>query len=217
MAKHSRIFVKAGENLFDFMWADVSADGSVLMGLTQDGDGGVELVLDAELGELRPQDIVAPTSVGALNLSFHATGQYKLSAQMGKDRCSLDRATVTGPRLIDILEPRRMAEFLLPAQLPRATKAISENDIALDVTDAPPPPHRCVISCMSFERFERHIADGSPFVDTSEWESTHALMTGSQVWAWTFRKSRNDREIPPRFIAFVNGFPKRGQPSNAGV
>ena len=92
MATHSRIFVKAGENLFDFMWADVSADGSVLMGLTQEGDGGVELVLDPDLGELRPQDIVAPTSVGALKLSFHATGQYKLSARMGKDRCSLDRA-----------------------------------------------------------------------------------------------------------------------------
>ena len=69
----------------------------------------------------------------------------------------------------------------------------------------------------ALERFERHIAAGSPFVDTSEWESTHALMTGSQVWVWTFRKSRNDREIPPRLIAFVHGFPKWGQPSNAGV
>jgi len=217
MATHSRIFVRSGETLFDFMWADVSADGSVLMGLTQDGDGGVELVLDPDLGELRPQDIVAPTSVGALKLSFHATGQYKLSATMGKDHCSLDRATVTGPRLADISEPRRMAEFLLPAQLPRATKAVTENDIALDVSGAPPPPHRCVISCMSIERFERHIASGSRFVDTSEWESTHALTAGSQVWVWTFRKSRNDREIPPRFIAFVHGFPKWGQPSNAGV
>jgi hypothetical protein len=217
MAKHSRIFVKSGDSLFDFMWADVSADGSVIIGLTQDGDGGIELVLDPELGELRPQDIVAPTSVGALKLSFHATGQYKLTARMGKDQCSLDRATVTGPRLIDILEPRRMAEFLLPAQLPRATKGVSENDIALDVSEAPPPPHRCVVSCMPLERFERHIAGGAPFVDTSEWESTHALVTGSQAWVWTFRKSRNDRETPPRFIAFVHGFPKWGQPSNAGA
>ncbi len=199
------------------MWADVSSDGSVLMGLTQEGDGGVELVLDPELGELRPQDIVAPTSVGRLKLSFHATGRYKLSAQMGKDPCSLDRATVLGPRLADISEPRRMAEFLLPARLPRATKALLENDIALDVSDAPPPPHRCVISCMSTERFERYITNGSLMVDTSLWESTRALTTGHQVWVWTFRKSRNDREIPPRFIAFLHGFPKWGQPNNAGV
>jgi hypothetical protein len=217
MAKHSRIFLKVGEDLFDFMWADVSADGSVLMGLTQEGDGGIELVLDPALGELRPQDIVAPTSVGSLKLSFHATGQYKLSAQMGKDPSSLDRATVTGPRLADIAEPRRMAEFLLPARLPRATKVLSENDIALDVSDAPPPPHRCVISCMSMERLDRFISRGSLIVDTSLWECTHALTTGHQAWVWTFRKSRNDREVPPRFIAFLHGFPKWGQPSSAGV
>jgi hypothetical protein len=174
-------------------------------------------VLDPKLGEFRLQDIVAPTSVGALKLSFHASGQYKLSAQMGKDNRSLDRATVTGPCLADISEPRRMAEFLLPAELPRATRAMTANDIALDISEAPPPPHRCVISCMSTARFECHISSGSRFVDTSEWESTRALSTGSQVWAWTFRRSRNDRETPPRIIAFIHGFPKWGHPSNAGV
>jgi hypothetical protein len=217
MAKHSRIFVKAGDRLFDFMWADVSSDGSVLMGLTQDGEGGVELVLDPDLGELRPQDIVAPQSVGALKLSFHATGHYKLSGQMGRDQCSIDRATVTGPRLAEISEPRRMAEFFIPAQLPRTSRDFTNNDIALDISDAPEPPYRCLISCMSVERFERHMGSGGRFVDTSVWESTNALTTGRQVWVWTFRKSRNDREIPPRFIAFLPGFPKWGRPSNAGV
>jgi len=187
------------------------------MGLTQEGEGNVELVLDPELGELRPHDIVAPQSIGALKLSFHATGQYKLSGQMGRDQCSLDRATVTGPRLADISEPRRMAEFFIPAQLPRASRAFTENDIALDISDAPPPPYRCLVSCMPTERFERHIADGSRFVDTSLWESTHALTTGPQVWVWTFRKSLNDREIPPHFIAFLPGFPRWGRPNNVGV
>jgi hypothetical protein len=216
MPRHSRIFVKVGGNLFDFMWADFTEDGSVLMGLTQEGEGSVELVLDPDLGELRPQDIVAPQSIGALKLSFHASGHYKLSGQMGRDHCSLDRATVTGPRLAEICEARRMAEFFVPAQLPRASRAFTENDIALDISDAPPPPYRCLISCMALERFERHIADGSRFVDTSLWESTHALTTGAQVWAWTFRKSRNDRKIPPRFIAFLPGFPRWGRSSNAG-
>jgi hypothetical protein len=217
MAKHSRILVKAGDRLFDFMWADVSSDGSVLMGLTQEGEGSVELVLDPDLGELRPEDIVAPQSVGALKLSFHATGHYKLSGQMGRDQRSLDRATVIGPRLADISEARRMAEFFIPAQLPRASRQFTDNDIAVDISDAPPPPYRCLISCMSTERFERHIAEGSRFVDTSVWESTNALTTGPQVWAWTFRKSRNDREIPTRFIAFLPGFPRWGRGNNARV
>jgi len=215
--RHSRIFLKSGSSQYDFMWADISTDGSILMGLTHEGQGGIELVLDPDLGELRPQDIAAPETVEELKISFHANGDYKLSSRMGRNSESIDRATVTGPRPADISEPRIMAELLLPTHLPRATRQLSKRDIVLDISMAPPPPHRCAISCMPTERLERFLATDSCMWDTSEWECIDALITGSLAWVWTFRKSRNDRELPERFIVFLPGFPKWGRQINGGI
>jgi len=213
-AKHCRIFVKKEQQLLDFMWADVSVDGTVVMGLRFPGHSEVELVLDKELGELRPPQVITTQVVGQPKLSFHATGHYKLTAPMGKDHNSMDRATVVGPKLSDIDEPRRMAEILLPLNLPIAAKQITENDISLEITKAPPGPLRCVISCMSKKHFESIIAEGARFVDTSIWEFVHALENGEQVWSWVMRRSANDTEYPNRFLIFLAGDVKWGQQQN---
>ncbi|MDO8414544.1 MAG: hypothetical protein Q7S51_12235 [Gallionellaceae bacterium] len=193
------------------MWADVSADGTVVMGFRFPGNSEVELVLDKDIGEISPPQLITTQVVGALKLSFHATGQYKLTAPMGKSLDSMDRATVVGPKLSYIDKPRRMAEILLPLDLPVATKQITENDILLETTTAPPGPLRCVISCMSKNYFEQIVAEKARFVDTSIWECVHALETGEQVWSWVMRRSMNDTEYPNRFLVFLAGDVKWGQ------
>lgn len=215
--RHGRIFIKSGDALFEFMWAGMAKDGSVLMGLTQQGEGSIELVLDPHLGELRPDDLIAPKDVERLKISFHATGHYKLSGRMGRDASAVDRITVTGPRPNEIVEPRLMAKILLPERLPKAKRKPSDYDIILDITKGAPPPHRCAISCMSVARYGKFIASNELVVDTSEWECTNAFTNGPQVWTWTFRKSKNDKEIPNRFLIFLPGFPKWGQAPNAGI
>jgi len=215
--KHCRIYIRRAQQLLDFMWADVSADGTVVMGFRFPGHSEVELVLDKELGELRPPQVITTQVVCQLKLSFHANGQYKLTAPMGKAHDSMDRATVVGPKLSDIDEPRRMAEILLSSDLPAAIKQITENDISLDVTTAPAGPLRCVISCMSKKSFERVVAKGSRFVDTSIWECIHALETGEQVWSWVMCRSANDTEYPNRFLVFLAGDVKWGQQQNIVV
>ena len=217
MAKHSRVFIKSGNDLFYLMWTQFETNGDVYMGLTADGSGSLELVFDPNLGKLRAESIVAPQSVENLKISFHATGKYKLSGQMGLNRDSLDRVSVTGPRLADISEPRMMAEILLPAHLPRATHGPSMYDISLDITPGSPPPHRCAILCMSKERYDDVLQGKTKLVDTSEWECSDAFSDGSQVWVWTIRKSVNDKMIPRRYLVFFPGIPKWGQPSNGGV
>jgi len=193
------------------MWADLTADGSVVMGFTFSGHSEVEFVLDKELGEMRPPELITTQVVGQPKLTFHASGHYKLTTPMGTTNDSIDRATVLGPKLSEIIEPRRMVEILLPPTLPPATKGITENDIALDMSTAPPGPLRCVISCMSRERFERIITDGLKIVDTSIWEYIHALETGEQVWSWVLRRSANDKKYPNRFFVYLAGDIKWGQ------
>jgi hypothetical protein len=209
--KHCRIYVKRGDEFFDFMWADVTADGSVTMGFVFPGSSKVEFVLDRELGELRQPQLITTKVIGHPKLTFHASGHYKLTAQMGKSQDAIDRVTVLGPKLAEIIEPRRMSEILLPNTLPRAKKLVSENDIALDASTAPPGPLRCVISCMSRQRFEKVIANGSKIVNTSIWEFIHALETVDQVWSWVLRRSANDSLYPNRFFIFLAGDVKWGQ------
>ncbi len=215
--RHCRIYVKRSQQLLDFMWAKVQVDRTVLMGFRFPGNSEVELVLDKELGELKPPQFITTQVVDKPKLSFHATGNYKLTAKMGKTRDSIDRATVVGPKLSDINEPRRMAEILLPSDLHTSTNQITENDIFLDISTAPPGPLRCVISCMSKKHFEHIVTEGYRFVDTSIWECVHALETGEQVWSWVMRRSVNDTEYPNRFIIFLAGDVKWGQQKNIVV
>jgi len=216
--KSSKILIKHGEKLHAFMRAYPIADGSVLMEFLFEGKEKVQLVLDEELGEVRPTQIVTEESIGQLKISFHSSGQFKLMAKMGKSEDSIDRATIDGPPLKDIDNPRHMLEILFmrdwPLAIAQTTERDTERDIVLDATSAPNKPFRCTVSCMSRTRFEELLVKEHRFVDTSVWETTHALESDTHVWVWTLRVSRNDEESPNQFILFLIGPVKWGKKRN---
>ncbi len=139
-----------------------------MMGFPFDGRGQVEVVYDENLGEVRTPEIVSQESIGQQKISFHSSGHYKLTTKMGLSNGSIDRATIDGPRLDDIVEPRRMLEILLPKKLPLATTQRTEQSIVLDATPAPHSPLRCTVSCVSFASYKCMDKKGHRFVDTSE-------------------------------------------------
>ncbi|MEX1203619.1 MAG: hypothetical protein WEB85_00050 [Dongiaceae bacterium] len=211
--KSAKVYVRVGDRLFDFMWANVGPDDTVMMGLRFQGDGQIELVIDPALGELRPPNIEAPHVVSRPKISFHRSGQYKLDVQMGLNSCAIDRSTVIGPRFEDIVAPRRMAELLFPETLPVAETAPTNRDIILDATAAPRRPLICTISCMADAKFPGFVAPGVRAVDTSDWEVSQALTSGTHAWAWTLRTSARHTVYPNRFIVGLLGEVKWGQPT----
>lgn len=208
--RSSKILIKRRGRLFAFMWADMTTDGSVMMGFSFDGSQAVELVLDKELGALRPPALITTECVGRPKLTFHPSGQFKLTAQMGKGSDAVDRATVLGPRLADIVEPRRMLEVLLPNRLPASADQPSDRDIVLDATTSPDQPLRCTISCVACDKFDQVLAGGTRWVGTSLWEAVHALRNNCHAWVWTLRASQNDVLYPDRLHMFLEGAVKWG-------
>jgi hypothetical protein len=207
----SKILVKRGKKLHSLMWANITRDGTVIIGFPSQGKEHVELVIDGELGELRPPEVVTEVFVGRPKISFHPSGQYKLETRVGKTTDSMDRVTVECPPLADISDPRRMVELLLPKLLPLSIEQATDRDIVLDATSAPDMPLRCTISCMSLTKLEEYIGRGSKFVDTSVWEYVHALSSETHVWVWTLRVSKNDNDYPNRFFMHLIGKVKWGQ------
>jgi hypothetical protein len=214
--KSSKIYVRVGERLFDFMWFDIIADGSILMGLRFKGHNQIELVSERD-GQLRPPQIEAPLVVSQPKISFHPSGHYKLDASMGKVPNAMDRSTVVGPRLQDIAEPRRMLELLLPQRLPVAQRQPTIRDIVLDASTAPHCPLACTVSCMSTSHYQCIVSSDTRFVDTSTWEFTHALEHGAQAWTWTLRTSIEATAYPNRFILGLLGQVKWGREFDAGA
>jgi hypothetical protein len=186
-------------------------DGSVIMGLRFEAQQQIELVVGEQDGTLRPPDIEAPKIVCHPKVSFHPSGHYKLDAQVGLTSTTIDRATVIGPRLQEIDEPRRMLEILVPPLLPKASKPLTDTDIVLDATTAPRTPLSCTISCMSEQQFQRVMSSNCRFVDTSTWEFIQALANESHVWVWTLRTSAEQTIYPNRFILGLLGEVKWGQ------
>lgn len=209
--KSAKVYVRVGDRLFDFMWANIGPDGTVMMGFRFEGQQQVELVVDRCLGELRPPNIESPHHVSKPKISFHPSGHYKLDVQMGFNPCAIDRSTVIGPRLEEISAPRRMAELLFPETLPVAETAPTDRDIVLDATTAPRRPLICTISCMSSAKFVEIVAPETKVVDTSDWEFTHALTSGPHTWAWTLRTSPGHSKFPNRFIIGLLGEVRWGQ------
>lgn len=213
--KSSKVYIRSGRHLYALMWAKIAGDGSVMLGFPFDGKEDIELILDEELGELRPNAIITREAICRPKINFHASGQYKLTVQIGKDSKAIDRATVQGPKLEDISEPRRMAEMLLPRMLPKADEQPTDLDIVLDATGCPDMPLRCTISCMSKEVFPKILERGGRIVDTSVWECVHALENATHAWVWTLRASRNDEVYVNRVLVFLIGPIKWGnEPSN---
>lgn len=207
--KSIKVFIKAQGQLCAFMWANVGPDGSVMMGFPSGGKEQIELVLDEELGELRPPTLLTAEEVHYPKVTFHPSGQFKLSVKMGKTSDAIDRATVSGPRLEDISDPRHMLEILIPRNLPAVTEQPTGRDIVIDASTAPAMPLRCTVSSMSHAKFQE-LAN-QRFVDTSVWEAVHELKSDNNVWVWTLRASRNDEVYSDRLRLFLYGPVKWGQ------
>lgn len=206
-----KVFLAHGSTCTEFMWADMSSDGSVLLGLFGQAELRVEMVQDADLGNVKPPRFFGPALVGNPKISFHSTGHYKLTGKMGKTKATLDRATVKGPPLHEIASPRRMAEIVLPRWMPTGTRVPeSSRDIVLDVTSRPTDrPLRCTIACMNQSSFDS-LSTETPMVGTSNWETTGGLANGSHVWTWTMRTSADDEHYPERVYIVLLGPPKWG-------
>ena len=58
-------------------------------------------------------------------LSFHPSGHFKMTALLGDAEDAIDRVTVVGPRLEEIVGPERMVEILLAG---RTAKVASGSD-----------------------------------------------------------------------------------------
>lgn len=214
--KSAKIYIRVEDRLFDFMWANVTPDSSIIMGLRFEGQQQIELIAESNR-QLRPPQIEAPRVVCHPKISFHPSGHYKLDAQVGLTPTSVDRSTVIGPRLEDIDDPRRMLEVLLPEVLPFASKVITDRDIVLDATTSPRQPLACTISCMSKQQLYRIIDSQAKFVDTSTWEFFHALENETHAWVWTLRTSSEHIHYPNRFVIGLLGEVKWGKETPSGT
>lgn len=101
----------------------------------------------------------------------------------------MDRATIVGPKLADIHEPRRMVEIIIPQTLHETNATLTRSDIVLDATSTPIMPLRCTILCMEKGRLASIVKNKQKVVDTSLWEDIPALENDTHEWVWTLRAS----------------------------
>ncbi len=201
--------MKVGSTHYDLLRVCLSADQSVVMQVPYTCQSQVEAVFDRIAGDVRPPKIDAPKTLEKPKVSFHTTGKYKLSSQVGWLPVSRDRATVVGPRLDEITTPRRMLEILIPEVLPVGSKYSEAMDLLLNASEAPKVPLRCTISCMSRDEYERLAGAQIKWVDTSIWEAWATLANERQAWVFTLRAS-NDTVYYPRLGFFLFGNMKWG-------
>ena len=213
--KSAKVFLKNGADTKAFMWAIVGSDGTVMMGFPWESKEAIALVMDEELGNLTKEDLVTEGYTGKSKISFHKSGHFKHNCRMGKTEEAIDRVTVTGPSFDEIKSPHRLAELLLPEELPSTNYSPSDRDIIIDITDADSLPTRCTISCAGNKEFGALIHKNCQIVDTSLWEASNALETDTHTWIWTFRKSKNDSSYADKVYFSLFGSPKWGVEKNA--
>ena len=217
--RSSKVFIKRGTETTPFMWADLMADGSVMMGLLGEVLEEVEWVADVR-GEVRRPTLITEAKQGRSKITFHPSGRAKLSVRVGVDRTMMDRATVQTPPLADIVTPRRMLEMILPAALPASTLAPTDRDVVVSVRETDGKPLRCTVSCMALGEIQKVADAGVLFVGTSVWEETGVLANGSHAWTWTFRVSRDDQAVAAtrsKLHMVLLGPVKWGQPPTAAL
>lgn len=204
--KSSKIYIQQGNSMFNFMWANVMKDDSVMLGCTQQSKGYLKVLFDENFGELRPPDVLQKISTGPFKITFHKSGKYKMDVETALPGKPYDRCTVLGPCLDDISEPRRMLEVMIaPNQLKQAKSMITEKDIILDATEVKDRPLRCSIFCMSEDAFQKIRETNPKFIDTSEYECSNGLVHGGRAWLFVLRVSRQDNRIPDETIFFLPG------------
>jgi len=205
--KRVKIFLKKNDSLLNFMWADVvRSDSSVMMGIygSVAFKSAVEKIFDKE-GDLIPGkhfipvDSDIPTKNTKIN--FHASGFYKLTNKIKKG--SIDRTTIKGAPIKEILKPTRMLEVFLPAKIGISTTEYREGkDAIIDITKFPNKPLRCTVTCMPIDK----VNEFNQFVDTSIIESSYIFEYENMAWVWTLRISKNDVYVAENnFYIFVPG------------
>jgi hypothetical protein len=203
--RSAKIYIKIKGNFCDFMWANVGPDSSVMIGFQGNGAEKLNFILDSNLWRVEVSDIQIHESLGRPKVTFHESGNYKLSTSVGLNPQSIDRCTIIGTPLSEIREPRRMMEILIPKSLKATESKILDQDIVLDASQFPQRPLRCTVSCMSYEHFYRIMESKTFFVETSDCELTQALDNGISIWAWTLRVSHEDKMAPDHFHYFLPG------------
>lgn len=203
--RSSKIYIKIKREFCDFMWANVGPDSSIMIGFQGSGSEKMNFILDKNMGHVEASDIQICESLGRPKISFHESGNYKLSTSVGLNPQCMDRCTIVGTPLSEIREPRRMMEILITKSLKVTENQISGRDIVLDASQFPQRPLRCTISCISHEYFYKIMESKAFFVDTSDYEFTQALDNGKNIWAWTLRVSREDKMAPDHFHYFLFG------------
>jgi hypothetical protein len=201
----AKIYIKVNEQICNFMWANVGADSSVMIGFQGSGSEKLRFILDQNIGHVEASNVQIRKSLGRPKISFHESGNYKLSTFVGLNSQCIDRCTIVGTPLSEIRKPRRMMEILIPKSLKATESQILDRDIVLDTSKCMHRPLRCTISCMSHEHFCKIMESKVFFVDTSDYELTQALDNGINIWAWTLRVSREDKIAPDHFHYFLPG------------
>lgn len=209
----SKIFINHSNGLCDFLWANMSSDGSVIIGFSERGNETTHAIFDKERGELRPNDFKESVPIPNPKITFHPTGKYKLTTRIGLTEDSVDRCTVLGTPFINIIEPILLMEVLIPNKLRISTKQMGERDISLDASKFPQKPWRCSIFCMPKEHFYQVVEKKLPFMSTSGIEATHALESDNLCFSFTLRVSQKDKIFPDKYYFFIPGEIKWGNRS----
>jgi len=203
--KQRRVFLKDGAQLYKFMWADLTTDGSVVLGLSSAEKGEISDVFAPIQGRLSGADLHRLEGDVAAKFTFHSSGIYKGEGRIGIDKSALDRPTITGLPLSEIQEPKKMIEILLPRLLCRAELDPREDDLVFIFNSDPQIPLRCAITCMSISKFHAISWDKIRILENSIWEKHDALASSTQAWVWTIGQCRSDRCIPPDFLVALLG------------
>lgn len=205
--KRVKIYLKKENNILNFMWADTASDGSVMIGIYGKAfETSIEKIF-AEEGELEPgkhfDNVDKDKLITNTKISFHQSGYFKLASKIKKD--SIDRTTVKGSPLKEILIPTRMLEVLIPAQIEiSANKPREGKDSVIDITKFPNKPLRCTVSCMPINKIEEF--NNSKIVDTSIIESSCVFEYKDMAWGWTLRISKDDTKVhQSKFFIYIPG------------
>lgn len=102
MAKKNqrRIFLRDGEQLYKFMWADLTTDDSVVLGLSSTAKGEISDVYAPIHGQLSGTDFHRAEGDVPAKFTFHPTGIYKGEGSIGLNPNALDRPSIVGPPLV---------------------------------------------------------------------------------------------------------------------
>lgn len=188
-----RVYLKDADNLYYYFWADVSSDGSVIVGVPTAKEEKLAILSGPEM-ESSSDGVYTEGYQGNVKISFHASGMYKLNCNIGKSLKSLDRATVSGTPLTEISEPKLMAEVLIPENFPISLKTPKNGDAVIEFSNVEESPSRCSIFCLPNEQVAANI--NKRFLSTSAWEVLVPLENDTHTWVFVFRKSREDSCYP---------------------